>query len=261
MKDSIVLSREHHLAILTFNRPSKNNAFNYEMCERLEELCQEINADDSIRIVLMRGNGEAFTTGTDINELNQDLESISNEALFIIRQFNSCILLLREMEKVVIVSVHGMVAGIGMSLMLAADMVIARDDTRFSLGYNQMAISAIGASSYMLPRIIGAKKAMELFLMPDVFDAAQAYDFGLVNWIVSKEEMETQTKYIIERIVNGPMVAFMQTKLLLNSAWQNKLSAQLELEAEAFVRCVNTNDFKTAVRAYVNKQIPEFEGR
>jgi|GEM_PF-4620085 len=73
--------------------------------------------------------------------------------------------------------------------------------------------------------------------------------------------METQTKYIIERIVNGPMVAFMQTKLLLNSAWQNKLSAQLELEAEAFVRCVNTNDFKTAVRAYVNKQIPEFEGR
>lgn len=261
MKDTIVLSREHHLAILTFNRPMKNNAFNNEMCERLEELCQEVNADDSIRIVLLRGNGEAFTTGTDINELSLDLESMSAEALFTIRQFNACILLLKEMEKVVIASVHGMVAGIGMSLMLAADLVIARDDTMFSLGYNQMAVSAIGASSYLLPRIVGAKKATELFLMPEVFDAIQAYELGLVNWVVPHEEMASQTRQIIDRIVNGPMIAFMQTKLLLNSAWQNKLSAQLELEAEAFVRCVNTNDFKTAVRAYVNKQIPEFEGR
>ncbi|RDI48813.1 enoyl-CoA hydratase/isomerase family protein [Aquicella lusitana] len=261
MKDSIVLTRQSHIAVLTFNRPDKLNTFDQDMTDHFEALCQEINEDQTIRAVLLRGEGEVFSAGSDLHELYRKLDSFPAEALSGIRQFNACILLLREMEKLVIASVHGMVMGIGMSLLLAADLAIASENTKLALSYNRIALSPAGASSYLLPRIVGTKKALELLVMPEMIDAKEALNLGLVNWIVPHEELASRTQLILDTIANGPMVALVQTKQLMNSAWQNKLTSQLEFEAEAFVRCVNTRDFKTAVRAFVNKREPEFEGR
>ncbi|HEX4045866.1 MAG TPA: enoyl-CoA hydratase-related protein [Gammaproteobacteria bacterium] len=259
--NTILVSKENHLVTLTFNRPDKLNAFNHAMADQLAELCQEISEDQNIRVVVMQGAGEAFMSGTDLYEVYRDLDVIAAEALPIIRQFNSCILALREMDKIVIASVHGMVMGIGMSLMLAADLVIAAENTKFSLGYNRVGLSPMGASSYLLPRIVGAKKALEMLVIPEVFDADHARAHGLVNWVCKQNEMNAQVEKVVEQLVRGPMVALNQTKQLLNSAWQNKLTGQLELEAESLVRCVGTKDFKIAVRAFVNKKPAEFEGR
>lgn len=261
MNDSIVVSRQNYLIELTFNRPDKLNSFTHQMCSQLEKVCQEINKDQMIRAVLMRGNGEAFMGGTDLYELYRNIDSISAEALSIIRRFNACILMLREMDKLVVSCVHGLVSGVGMSLMLASDLVIASDNAKFCLGYNQFAISPAGASSHLLPRIVGAKKALELLVMSEIFDVKQAKALGLLNWIIPHDQLASETKKITDHIINGPIIAFIQTKHLLNSAWQNKLTSQLELEAEAFIKCVNTKDFKSAVRSFVNKGIPEFEGR
>ncbi|OGT57334.1 MAG: hypothetical protein A3F14_06155 [Gammaproteobacteria bacterium RIFCSPHIGHO2_12_FULL_43_28] len=259
--DFITLTREDHLAVLTFNRADKLNAFNYEMAAQFENLCQELNDDQTIRVILLQGAGEAFMTGTDLYEIYRNLESVTAEALGIIRQFNACIMLLREMEKMVIASVHGLIMGTGISLLLAADLVVASETAKFSMRFTQNAVSPVGAVSYLLPRIVGAKRAMELLSTSDVLDAFAAERLGLVNWVVPHAALETKSHEIAKQMVNGPTVALTQTKQLINSAWSNKLSSQLELEAESFMKCAYTKDFKTAVKAFVNKSVPEFEGK
>lgn len=261
MTETVTLTKENQIAVLTFNRPEHMNALNKEMTNQIEEIVSKIKKDPFVRALVIRGAGEVFMAGSDLYEVYKGLENPSSDAMQFVRQFNAATLALREMDKIVIAAVHGLVAGQGMSLMLAADLVVAAETTRFSVGYCNIATSPAGGVSFRLPRLVGGKKAMELLLMSELFDAEKAATLGLINWIVPHDEMNDYVNKIVDRIINGPTVAFSQTKQLINSAWQNKLSSQLELEAEAFVKTVNSRDFKSAVKAFINKRQPEFEGR
>jgi 2-(1,2-epoxy-1,2-dihydrophenyl)acetyl-CoA isomerase len=261
LAETVTLTRENQVAVLTLNRPEHMNALNKEMTSQLEDLIVKIKKDPYIRVVVLRGAGEVFMAGSDLYEVYKELDTTSSDGVHLVRQFNAATLALREMEKIVIASVHGLVAGQGMSLMLAADLVVASEGTRFSVGYCNIATSPAGGISYRLPRLVGGKKAMELLLLSEMFDAEEAADLGLINWVVPKDELINYVNQLVDRIVNGPTLAFTQTKQLINSAWQAKLSAQLELEAESFTKTINSRDFKSAVRAFVNKRQPEFEGR
>ena len=134
----------------------------------------------------MRAVGEAFMSGTDLHEIHKEMDYAMKEIPHLMRQFNAVILALREMEKPVLAAVHGLVAGMGMSLMLAADLVMASDSTRFSLNYCNFGTSPAGGVSFNLPRLVGNKKAMELLLLSEVFDAETALRLGLINWRVPK---------------------------------------------------------------------------
>lgn len=261
MTAAVLLNRDHQVATLTFNRPQKMNAFNREMANQLEHVLAQIKSDPTIRAVVLKGAGEVFMAGSDIQEFNQELDYMTAEALSLMRHFNSSILALREMEKPVLAIVHGLVTGTGMSFMLAADLVLASEETQFSLGFCNIATPPAGGVSYSLPRLIGTKKAAELLFLSETFDADTALQYGLINWVVPQAELILTEQQMVDRLVHGPSLAFAQTKQLLNSAWQNKVTTQLELEAESFMRSVNSRDFKTAVRAFVNKRQPEFEGR
>jgi 2-(1,2-epoxy-1,2-dihydrophenyl)acetyl-CoA isomerase len=260
LSDTILVTYENQLATLTFNRPERRNAYNRDMGNRLEELCGEIQSNESIHVVILQGAGESFMVGSDLYEFNRDMETFAGEAPQLVRQFNSCLLMLREMEKIVIASVHGRVIGTGMSLMLAADLVIASDETKFLLGFNQIAVSPMGAVSYLLPRTIGTKRSLELLLMSNELDVATALSFGLINRVVPLEKLSIETEQIAGYLLRGPTVAFREAKQLINSSYQNKLTSQIELEAESFVRCARTKDFKAAVQAFVNKCTPKFTG-
>lgn len=259
--ETILLTCQHDVATLTFNRPEKLNAFNYAMSQELLDILQDLDNDTSIRAILIKGAGEAYMTGTDMHELYHNIDVVSAEALNMIRQFNASILLMRQMNKPIISAVHGLVMGVGMSIMLASDLVIAVSDTKFALGYNRVGLSPAGAMSYLLPRLVGTKHAFELMLLSEVIDAETAKSYGIINCIIDENKMTHYCHQVIERLIHGPTVAITQTKHLLNSAWQNKLTTQLELEAESFLRCINTKDFKQAVKSFVNKTVPEFEGR
>lgn len=261
MTQTVLLARENQVATVTFNRPEKMNAFNREMANQLEEIVEIIKSDPTVRTVVLRGAGEVFMAGSDLQEFYKEIDSFGAEAMSVTRHFNASILALREMEKPVLASVHGLVIGTGMSLMLAADLVIASESTQFSLGFSRIGTSPAGGVSYNLPRIVGPKKALELLLLSENFDTKTALNLGLINWVVPDAELQNNTQQIIERLLNGPTLAFVQTKQLINSTWQNKVTAQLELEAESFVKSVNSKDFKAAVRAFINKREPEFEGR
>jgi len=261
LTDTVLVTKDNHVAILTFNRPDKMNAFNRAMANQLERLIEDVRNDHSIRALILCGAGEVFMAGSDIHEFQQQLTMTTPEAMSFIRHFNACILALREIDKPVLASVHGLVTGTGMSVMLAADLVIASEATQFSLGFCRLATSPAGGISYNLPRLVGMKKAIELLFLSENFSAATAQTLGLVNWVVPADQLANQTQQIAERLVNGPTLAFSRTKQLVNSAWQNKVEAQLELEADSFVKSMHTLDFKNAVRAFINKRQPDYEGR
>ncbi len=261
MSDEVLLTIENQVAIITFNRPKHLNAFNGEMAAKLEEITSELRDNSSIRAVLLKGAGDAFMAGQDIEEFYQSLNSMPAEIMPMIRQLNASILAFREMEVPVLASVHGIVMGPGLSIMLATDLTIAAEDTQFSLDYSMVGATPAGGITYGLPRIIGSKKAMEMFMLSDTFDANTAHNLSLVNWVVPHDSLAYETDHIMRRLATGPTWAYSQTKQLVNSSWQNRPAAQLELEAESFAKATTTQDFKQSVRALVGKQQPEFEGK
>ncbi len=177
------------------------------------------------------------------------------------REMHFAVQALRRMPKPVLASVHGACAGAGFSILCAADLAIAADNARFSLAYANIGTSPDGGSSYFLPRLVGYKKAMELTLLPDLFDAATAQARGLVNWVVPLAELAQETARIAGRLANGPTRAYAEAKRLMNDSPGRSMETQMEEELFAFARCAQTQDFADGVTGFVEKRRPQFKGR
>jgi 2-(1,2-epoxy-1,2-dihydrophenyl)acetyl-CoA isomerase len=156
--------------------------------------------------------------------------------------------------------VHGAVAGAGVSVMAAADLALAAEGTKFSLAYSRIGASPDGGSTYFLPRLLGARRALEMMLLADTFDAQAALRLGLVNWVVGAGELAAETAKLAGRLAQGPTAAFAETKWLVNRSYEQALAPQLEAEMEAFARCAVTRDFAEGVTAFVEKRKPNFKG-
>ena len=157
-------------------------------------------------------------------------------------------------------SVHGAVAGAGVSLMAAADLAVAAADATFTLAYSRIGASPDGGATHFLPRLIGSRRALELMPRSDTIDARTALAFGLVNRVVDRDALERETARIAERLAHGATRAFGETKQLVNGAFDRALAESLAAEVEAFARCAATADLAEGVTAFVEKRKPEFTG-
>ena len=250
-----------NIATISFNRPEVMNAFNNEMADELLELTEKVRADDSIRAVLLNGAGDLFMAGGDIQFFHKRLAVMPEGVMQIVRALNASIMNFMQMPKPVLASVHGSVAGVGVSLMAACDLVIAAENTKFTMAYSGLGISPDGGASWNLPRLVGTKKAMEWILLPDIFTAPTAEKHGLINWLVPAENLASETQKILKKLVNGPTYSYAQAKRLVNDSWQHDLGTQLELEGRAFAACSVTTDFKAGVTGFLNKARPVFTGK
>jgi 2-(1,2-epoxy-1,2-dihydrophenyl)acetyl-CoA isomerase len=160
----------------------------------------------------------------------------------------------------VIASVHGAVAGFGMSLLMAADLALASAESVFTLAYVRLGTSPDGGSTFFLPRHVGSKRAMEIALLGDRFDAAKALQWGLVNEVVPAAELGPRTAALAERLSQGPAAALAATKRLLARSLDATLETQLQAEAEGFAQCTATPDFVEGVAAFIGKRPPRFGG-
>jgi 2-(1,2-epoxy-1,2-dihydrophenyl)acetyl-CoA isomerase len=172
---------------------------------------------------------------------------------------NSLIMLLRNLYKPILVSVHGAVAGIGMSFLMAADLAIAAESTQFTLAYANIGLTPDGGASYFLPRIVGQRRAMQLAMLPEKISAKEALSLGLLNWVVSDQDLEMKTKELIEKLSHGPTKAYGLMKRLINS--DVSLEDHLQSEIHAFTECTMTQDFRHGVEGFLNKTPAIFEGK
>jgi 2-(1,2-epoxy-1,2-dihydrophenyl)acetyl-CoA isomerase len=250
--------REGAIARIHFNRPQALNAIDTAVAAGFLRACEDIAADAAVRAVWLSGEGRAFMAGGDLAEMQRDPQPVARS---LIAGMHGGLRLLERLDASVVASVQGAVAGGGLGLTLGCDLVIAAEGTRFSMAYPQIGASCDCSTSWGLPRIVGLRKAMELALLGPVIDAAEALNLGLCNRVVPADELQTQTRGIVERLANGPTRAFGQLKRLLRDSLQNDLDAQLDAEAVGFQTSAATADFGEGVAAFLEKRSPRFVGR
>jgi len=258
----VLLAREGGVATITLNRPQALNALDHDLTVGLRDGVLAAEHDPSVRCVVLRG-GEHFMAGGDLKwfrTLVEDRSSAENRIRFeaLIHEVHTVILALRRMPKPVVASVRGAVAGFGMSLMMACDLALAADNAYFTLAYPLIGTSPDGGSTFALPRIVGQKKAMEIALLGERFDAATAERLGLVNHVVPKEKLEAETAKLALRLANGPTAVYARTKALLNGSLNASLESQLQREAEAFAQSASEPDFREGLAAFIEKRKPQW---
>jgi len=260
MSESVLYSVADGIAVITLNRPQMMNALNAAMMVQLRAACERADRDESARAVVLRGAGPAFLAGGDVTFFHANLPRMPAVAREGGAELHHAILALRRAPKPVLASVHGAVAGAGVSLMAAADLAIAAEGTKFTFAYSKLGTSPDGGATYLLPRLVGARRALELMLLSDAFDAQTALRLGLVNWVTGAEQLGSETEAIARRIALGPTRAYWEIKRLVNESYDRALPAQLDAEVEAFARCAATRDFAEGVTAFVEKRKPNFKG-
>jgi 2-(1,2-epoxy-1,2-dihydrophenyl)acetyl-CoA isomerase len=256
---------ENGVAYLTMNRPEARNALSIEMRQKLLETLQALEADDSVRCVVLRGAGEHFLAGGDVKSFMAftELTPQQRRLNFVnrIHGLNTIMYTMRRLRKPIVASVRGAAAGAGVSLALCCDLVVAAEDAFFTLAYSHIASSPDGGASYYLPRLVGTKRAMEIALLGDRFTAAQALDMGLINRVVATEELQSETRTLAERLARGPTKAYGNIKKLILESSDNSLEEQLQSEAETFGDSAMAEDWVEGVRAFNEKRPPKFTGR
>jgi 2-(1,2-epoxy-1,2-dihydrophenyl)acetyl-CoA isomerase len=254
MSDPILYAAADGIATITFNRPKVMNALDPQTIREFRAVCERAEHDAQARVVVLRGAGPAFLAGGDVTSFRENLADFSSNVTDLAGELHRGVLALRRAPKPVIASVHGAVAGAGMSIMMACDLVIAAEGTQFSMAYSRIATSPDGGASWFLPRLAGYQKAMEWLLLADAVDTATMQAMGVINRVVAAAELEAATARLAQRLAIGPATAYAETKALVNSAQIHLLAEHLDAEAQAFARCSAHADFAEGVTAFVEKR-------
>ena len=261
----LLILREGPVATVVFNRPESRNALDPAMRALLRDALLALETDDDIRCIVMKGVGEHFMAGGDLKSIssviNQPPAALHGQFLLRLHDLNSIMYTMRRMAKPIIASVAGATAGAGVSLALAADLIIADENAFFTLAYCHLGTTPDGGASFQLPRVVGIKKAMEIALLGDRFDARAAQAIGMVNFVSATGQLTAETNQLAERLATGPTRAYGNTKRLLYRSLENEFEAQLQLEAELFADCATRADFREGVTAFVEKRRPRFTGK
>lgn len=264
MADAVELEIKDGVAWIRMNRPKALNALDAGLTRELIDATQSVAEDDAVRCVVLGSTSEHFMAGGDLKEfstvLDADPEEKRRKFADFIHQMHPLVLTVRGMDKPVVASVRGAVAGFGMSFMMAADLAIAADDSYFTLAYILIGTSPDGGSTFALPRIVGTRKAMEIAMLGDRFDAAKAQELGLVNRVVPAAELDAETAKLAGRLAAGPTGALGRTKKLLQASLDNPLERQLQMELECFSESAAHPNFKEGVAAFIEKRKPSFTG-
>jgi 2-(1,2-epoxy-1,2-dihydrophenyl)acetyl-CoA isomerase len=261
----VIVERRGAVFEIALDRPEVLNAVDRETIAALAAAVAEAAEDRAARAVLLRGTGSHFCAGGDIGMFGELVrlppEERRSELYRIVGLLHPLLLRLRHMPKPVVAAVQGAAAGFGLSLVLAADLALAAEDAVFTCGYIHLGTSPDGGMTALLPAIVGLKRAAELALLGERFDARRALELGIVNRLAAPDRLIDEAEALARRLADGPSVAYARTKALLQAGLGDAFDAQLRRETESFAECAATEDFVEGVRAFLEKRSPVFNGR
>jgi enoyl-CoA hydratase/carnithine racemase len=251
------------VATVTLDRPGKLNALTFEAYADLRDLLAQLPHRGDVRVLVIRGEGRAFCSGGDVNEIiGATLAMDAAELLAFTRMSGDVIKNMRECPIPVIAVLHGMAAGAGAVIALAADFRVATPAARFAFLFTKVGLSGGDmGSAYLLPRLVGLGRATQLLMLGDTIDAQQAQRIGLISDLVGEDELDAAVAGLAGRLASGPAQAYAQTKALLTREQDMSLSAALELEAATQALLMTGRDYAEFHAAFREGREPRWQGR
>jgi 2-(1,2-epoxy-1,2-dihydrophenyl)acetyl-CoA isomerase len=260
--ETIDFSVQYGLATICLKRPDQRNAIDLRMAEETLVVARRIEADPSVRALLICGNGPAFTVGGDIGHfLESPTEELVNLFARMTTPFHEAFRILSRIEAPIVTAAHGSVAGGGLGYVYAADIVLAAEGTQFVTAFAGIGLSGDGGGTWHLPRLIGPARAARAYLENRPITAEQALDWGMISEVVPAEELRDRAAALAQSLAHGPTRAFGQMRALLRDTWNNDLSQQLLAETEGIKATGDTSDAANAIASFAAKRRPQFEGR
>ena len=258
--ETLQVERADGVVTITFDRPTKKNAIDAVMWDELLQVGRELLDDQSARCVVFTGAGGSFCSGADLSTPDGATGG-RRHGLANMQHIHEVVGTLHDLPMPTIAKVVGVAAGVGLSIALACDLVVASDDARFSAIFARRGLSLDGGASWLLPRIVGMHKAKELALFADILSAQDALGLGLVNRVVPGEEIDGVVGEWAARLAAGPPIALAMTKRLLNRSFEQTFEQALDDESRCQAVNFGTQDMREAVAAFIAKRDPSFEGR
>jgi 2-(1,2-epoxy-1,2-dihydrophenyl)acetyl-CoA isomerase len=255
----VIVSKESGVATLKLNRPEVFNSFNQKMAFDLQKALDDCAADESIRCIVITGEGKAFCAGQDLYEATDpngpELKSIVRE------HYNPIIERLRNIEKPIIAAVNGVAAGAGANIALACDIVLAKESASFIQAFSKIGLIPDSGGTFMLPRLVGLQKASALMMTGEKVMAIDAAAMNMIHKAIPDEEFEILVNQMSEKLAQMPTFGVGLTKRALNESLSNNLTQQLAVEEKLQTEAGQSHDFKEGTKAFLEKRKPNFIGK
>lgn len=258
MHDPVLTHQNGSILEITLNRPEAYNALNLDMMKLLHEALAFAAVDNSIKGVLLTGNGKAFCAGGDLKWISQQTEDAGTVLYRLAPQFHLSIVEIRRMEKPVVAAINGIAAGGGFSLALACDFRVMAASALLRQAYTSSGLSIDGGGSFALPRLVGLARAMEIMAFDQPISSAQALDWGLVTKVVPNEEVLFLARTLLDSLIRSAIHSFAWSKRLMTHSFNNTLETQLELERQGISDCAAHPNGQEGIRAFVEKRKASF---
>ena len=257
---TLQFARAGSVAAITLDRPRSGNAINVTMSRELMHAAIACDRNPEIRAVLLRSDGRLFSAGGDIGAFSEAGDRVPDLISEQTAYLHAAIARLARMDKPLVTAIQGFAAGAGFSLAILGDIVVAGRSAQFTLAYTAIGFTPDGGASWLLPRIVGLRKAQEMILTNRRLSAEEALAIGLVTEVVRDDELEAVAHGWAERLAQGPTKAFARARSLLLSAYGETLETHLERESRAIVESAQGRDGKEGIASYMAKRRGEFSG-
>ena len=259
---TIKLERRGSVGLIILNRPESLNALTLEVGNEFKAAVIETR-ESGARAIILTGAGRAFCAGGDLREMQKIAEREGRVDAFFdepLQVLNECLILIRETPIPFIAAVNGAASGGGCNLALSCDLVVAGESARFNQAFIKVGLSPDCGGTFILPRLVGWRRATELLMTGDVVSAQQALEMGMINAVVADADLMPQVMTMAEKLASAPTAAIGRIKELLEASANNDYAAQLELERKAQLQSGQTSDFREGVAAFIEKRPPKFVG-
>lgn len=258
--ETLLFSVEHQVATITINRPASGNALNGTMCRELMELVTHIDVTRAIRAVLINSTGKLFCGGGDLVARSGGPEELERGFRENSGYLHIAVARLVRLPVPVVVAVQGVAAGAGVSIACAGDLVLAGESARFTLAYTKAGLVPDGGASYLLPRLVGMRRAQELIFTNRMLSASEAREIGLITRVVPDAELARESVELARTLAQGPTAAFAATKRLLASSTVSSIETQMEAESREIARAAASEDGREGMAAFREKRPPRYKG-
>ena len=260
--ETVDVNRDGAAVKIALNRPDRMNAWSDGLSKDLLTVLREVAADETVRAVMLTGNGRAFCSGADLKDGADDAVAGKLDTYTTLtRWYHPIVTTIRQMPKPVLTAVNGPAAGAGLSLALAGDLVVAAESAYFMLAFVGIGLVPDGGASLFVPSRVGFARAAEMAMLGERVSAAKAVDWGLINSAWPDAEFAAKAEALLTRLAAGPTRSYAGSKRELNHWMYDRMAAHLELEASIQGELATSADFIEGVSAFLQKRPPEFGGK